>query len=183
MLFAHFTFFSFLSPTHLHADFGTCCYNASLICLCCRCLCCHSFNLASTPPLSHFIIYTTADNGDCYRTFFHSSLFQPNNYRKHAEVFTAKKALLALSPCLKMSHWPFLSLFIESWKLQNVHLLWNIHFVFIIAWITPVQSDLCISIFFALSIYFFVHPLCGRVAHFSRSIVTIICTFSDFFSR
>lgn len=94
MLFAHFTFFSFLSPTHLHADFGTCCYNASLICLCCRCLCCHSFNLASTPPLSHFIIYTTADNGDCYRTFFHSSLFQPNNYRKHAEVFTAKKALL-----------------------------------------------------------------------------------------
>lgn len=137
MLFAHFTFFSFLSPTHLHADFGTCCYNASLICLCCRCLCCHSFNLASTPPLSHFIIYTTADNGDCYRTFFHSSLFQPNNYRKHAEVFTAKKALLALSPCLKMTHWPFLSLFIESWKLQNVHLLWNIHFFLLLFELRP----------------------------------------------
>lgn len=120
MLFAHFTFFSFLSPTHLHADFGTCCYNASLICLCCRCLCCHSFNLASTPPLSHFIIYTTADNGDCYRTFFHSSLFQANNYRKHAEVFTAKKALLALSPYLQDDSLafpgPFLNLFIESQK-------------------------------------------------------------------
>lgn len=120
MLFAHFTFFSFLSPTHLHADFGTCCYNASLICLCCRCLCCHSFNLASTPPLSHFIIYTTTDNGDCYRTFFHSSLFQPNNYRKHAEVFTAKKALLALSPYLQDDSLafpgPFLNLFIESQK-------------------------------------------------------------------
>lgn len=35
--------------------------------------------------------------------------------------------------------------------------------------------------FFALSIYFFVHPLCGRVAHFGRFIVIIICTFSDFF--
>lgn len=48
--------------------------------------------------------------------------------------------------------------------------------------IRPMHFDF-FRVFFALSIYFFVHPLCGRVAHFSRSIVIIICTFSDFFSR
>ena len=70
-----------------------------------------------------------------------------------------KKVLLALSPYLQDDSLafpgPFLNLFIESQKkLQNVYLLWNVRFVFIPIRITAVQTDLCISIFFALSISF-----------------------------
>lgn len=102
-----------------------------------------------------------------------------------------KKVLLALSPYLQDDSLafpgPFLNLFIESQKATKRIFIMKYTFCFY-SYSNygrpnrPMHFDF-FRVFFALSIYFFVHPLCGRVAHFSRSIVIIICTSSDFFSR
>lgn len=98
-----------------------------------------------------------------------------------------KKVLLALSPYLQDDSLafpgPFLNLFIESQKATKRIFIMKYTFCFY-SYSNygrpnrPMHFD-----FFALSISFFVHPLCGKVACFSRSIVIIICTSSDFFSR
>lgn len=98
-----------------------------------------------------------------------------------------KKVLLALSPYLQDDSLafpgPFLNLFIESQKATKRILIMKYTFCFY-SYLNygrpnrPMHFD-----FFRVKYLFFVHPLCGKVARFSRSIVIIICTSSDFFSR
>lgn len=98
-----------------------------------------------------------------------------------------KKVLLALSPYLQDDSLafpgPFLNLFIESQKATKRIFVMKYTFCFY-SYSNygrpnrPMHFD-----FFRVKYLFFVHPLCGKVARFSRSIVIIICTSSDFFSR
>ena len=102
-----------------------------------------------------------------------------------------KKVLLALSPYLQDDSLafpgPFLNLFIESQKSYKTYIYYEMYVLFLFLFelrpSKPTYAFRFFSRFFRVNYLFFVHPLCGRVAHFSRSIVTIICTFSDFFSR